>query len=165
MLVAVRNGKVELGQIGTAFLRAFLLDPLNAHRSVKSPAPGFFTLSAQLRKPHKVDPEGLKELGGQRTGGFASWGWPHLAHHPSLELPFLPCPVASQGKRVSTCGLLWRSALPYMLTCFSTPPNRLLSDFAVRDAILFVFPSDTISPESFWSRELCRGCRLQENCA
>ena len=38
--------------------------------------------------------------------------------------------------------------------CNPSLPNRLLNDFAVRDAILFVFPSDTISLESFWSREL-----------
>lgn len=56
VLVTVRNGKVELGQIATAFSRA-VLDPLNAPQ-VCTPAPWVFTLSAQLRKPHKVDLEG-----------------------------------------------------------------------------------------------------------
>lgn len=49
VLVAVRNGKVELGQIATAFSRA-VLDPLNAPQVCKNPSTMGFHVKRTVEK-------------------------------------------------------------------------------------------------------------------
>lgn len=153
--MAVRNGKVTLGQMETTFSYRNPLDPLSASWGPQKPSTVDLCVECTVEKGTQVDLEASEGLGGQKTASFLPGAGLGLAHSPLPGSPSCPVLVPSQGECVSTGGLLWRRALPRVLTCLpaSHPPNRFLSDFAVRDAILFVFPSDTISQESFWSRE------------
>lgn len=92
VLVAVRNGKVELGQIGTAFLRAFLLDPLNAPQVCKKPSTRVFHFERTVEKATQGGSWGIKGAGRTEDWGVCFLG---LASPCTPSLPGAPLPALS----------------------------------------------------------------------
>lgn len=138
---------------------ASLLDPLNAPQGPKKASTVDLGVECTVEKAVQGGSRGIRGLGAVLPGaGLALHAALSGAPLPSLSLSL---PRANVSPHVERCPPLRAVVSPR----YPSLLNRLLSDFAVRDAILFVFPSDTISLESFWSRELYRGCRLQESCA
>lgn len=107
--MAVRNGKVTLGQMETTFSYSNPLDPLSASRGPQKPSTVGLCVEGTVEKGTQVDLEASEGLGGQKMASLLPGAGLGLAHSPLPGSP--PCPVLSlslprvnASPQVACCG-------------------------------------------------------------